>query len=192
MIIPSGFAQVNWKFSGSAVPQGAEVTIGLEILVPATPAAVALAMGTAWEDWLSPHQVGTCDLTGVLVKFGPNSTGPSAEIALAVNGSASGPGLEPQVSVLIRKNTDDGGHAGRGRMYVPGFPDAAFVDGGAMDGPTWTATQADVNSFLDELVSAAYIPVLLHGAGSPLTTPSPITSLTLDHQCATQRRRNRR
>lgn len=192
MIIPSGYCQINWRFGGEALPLGAEMTMGGQLLSSPPIAAIGLIASAAWNDNLQNYQVTGVTLESVLVKYGPNATGPSAEFTVGNTGGGSGTGAEPMVSALIRKHTADGGHAGKGRMYFPGIPDAMFLQDGSMDPTTLIAFQADVDAFLDDMDAAALKPVVLHGAASPLSTPSVITGLQVDSQCATQRRRNRR
>jgi hypothetical protein len=49
-----------------------------------------------------------------------------------------------------------------------------------------------LGNFYDDLVGNDYLPVVFHSAGSPITTPTPITSFKTDPLAATQRRRLRR
>jgi len=194
VIIPSGYAQVNILFAGAQVPEGGEVTFGCN---PdpgvGPPGNVAVIVATALDNanftaLMTPDTL----VPTIRVKFGPNETGPSSEFAYGGQGSGSGDGVQPQVSVLTHKHTEFGGRAGRGRAYWPGAPESQVGGSGALAGGYATSWQTALDSFLDEMETELCPLVLLHGAGSPLTTPSPLTGWTVDSRVGTQRRRNRR
>lgn len=194
MIIPAGFAQVNLKFTGADLPTGAEMTFGIDNQTAGdTPADIALAVADAWTTAGLPasQNVGVT-LSSILVKVGPNATGPSAELAQTIPGTVTGDSDPPQTAMLVQKVTNFGGRAGRGRMYQPGVPEA-FVNGaGALTGTTASIVQGLWEEFRSILEAGDHELVLLHAEGSPLSTPTPIIGLTVDGQCASQRRRNRR
>lgn len=191
MIIPAGYAQCNLRFIGEAVPLGAEVTFGVALGDPEpTPAAAGLAVGSAWVSNILPYQSTLCILSQVRVKFGPNDTGPFAEVAFANAGASTGDAVSPQVSVLAEKTTLFGGRQGRGRMYIPGFPEAAIDSGGDLELANVTAMNDALADFLAALATADLAMSLLHGSGA--TPPYGVVALTVDPQVATQRRRNRR
>lgn len=192
MLIPSGFAQANIQFTGAGVPHGAEVTIGLDHTgTGMTPTQVAQAVDNAYFDAGIPLLLAdNVDETSILVKFGPNSTGPS--VIEATNNPSSGPGqAAPQLAWLVRKVTALGGRAGRGRLYWPGLPEAAVGETGIIVSASVVAMQTAMDTFLSELQGAGLPPVVLHAEGSPLSTPTPITDFVVQSLCATQRRRVR-
>lgn len=194
MEIPDGYAQVNLKFTGNGVPTGAECTFGLSIDDPEIePETVA---DNIWTIMLAHNiftfMVSTVELTGILVKYGPNVTGPSAEVAGEKVGTYSSSDEIPNCSYLIRKNTAFGGRAGRGRMYWPGVALQEVNSGGIIQGSFLTPLNASVLDLHSDLSTAEFTPVLLHGDGSPIVTPTPTLSWTVDSQIATQRRRLRR
>lgn len=192
-VIPSGFAQINFVFAGAALPHGAEVTLGANISsYGGTPAQACSDAIDAWTTNMSPRQISAVNLASVRVKFGPNNVGPSAEVADGTPGGAGGAGVSSAVSVLIHKVTGAGGRAGRGRMFVPGVQETDVSDAGVIGGATLTAWQGSATGLLNDLGTALLIPALLHGVGSPITTPSTILSLTVDSIVGTQRRRQRR
>jgi hypothetical protein len=180
-VIPTGYAQINWQFTGTTLPYGADVTLGVDISSYGGTAADAAADAhTCWVDNIIPRQVSSVTLSNTHVKFGPNA------------GGGGNPGISPQVAVLIHKTTLFGGHAGRGRMFAPGAMESDVGNNGVLDSGTLGAWQTSVDGLLSDLGTALLIPVLLHGAGSPLSTPSTITDFTVDSTVATQRRRLRR
>jgi len=193
MIIPTGFAQANWRFTGAAVPTGAQFTCGFDVDGAVTAQEAATLLVETWNAGDMIEYYGSnCVLVGVDVKFGPNATGPSATGETSTQGNAGTSTVPPNVSVLIQKQTALGGRAGRGRLYFPAIPEAQ-VDGSGLVSSTWTdGLDVEFAAMAVAWGAGGLEPVVLHGAGSPLTTPTPITDFVAAGQCATQRRRNRR
>lgn len=193
MVVPVGYAQVSILFTGASVPTGAATTFGLDVGVGSpTPNSVATAVDNAFFSSGLPDVISSAvNETGVLVKFGPDNIGPSVLKATNNPGTAA-VACPPNVTWLIRKNTALGGRAGRGRMYIPGVPES-LVDGAGIIGSGAIADmQTAIDDFFAELATGGFPAVVLHGEDSPLTVPTPITSLTVSETVATQRRRLRR
>ena len=191
-VIPTGFIQANLKFTGNSSPLGAEVTCGFDATgFVGDVADMAQEIGDQWTASIRTVMPGTVILGSVLVKAGPNETGPSAEVPINSVGSGGGASASPNVAILVSKNTAFGGRAGRGRFYHPGPQESEVDPNGALSGAFVAGMQTEVNDFFGALTTAGLEPVLLHGVGSPLTTPTPITSFTVDGRVATQRRRLR-
>lgn len=192
-VIPAGYAQINWSFTGSGLPHGADVTLGVDISSYAgNVGAAALQAAQDWASNIMPFLNSAVALTNTHVKFGPNTTGPAADNGTTQAGTGATAGMSPNVTFLVHKATLFGGHAGRGRMFVPGVAETSVDQAGQLDGGTVTALQGGFDGLLNDLGTALLIPVLLHSAGSPLTTPSTIVDFTVDPKVATQRRRLRR
>lgn len=193
MTIPNGFAQINWILSGSSLPTGAQVTMGVDVSGnPGTPEDLANFAINQWDTYFAPSIVDGYVLTACLVKFGPDATGPSALVGTTVNGEAPGDPAPPNLAYLVRKNTAFGGRAGRGRMYIPGVPEEQVTGAGVLDG-TWRANlEASLELSRADFDGVAYPWVLLHQPGSPISSPTPITSVSVQSVCATQRQRLRR
>jgi hypothetical protein len=192
--IPVGYAQVNLLFTGPSLPYGAQATFGVDHSASSmTPAQVAEEVFDQYgaAQVYNGIAIGV-NLSGVLVKFGPNTTGPSAIHSDTWNGQATGGAAAPNTSWLIRKITALGGHAGRGRMYLPGVPEEDIDDNGNIVSASREALEGDVGSMMAALVLANLDPVLLHAEGSPISTPTLITGWSVDTRVATQRRRLRR
>lgn len=193
MLIPEGYAQFNFKFSGIDLPYGAEFTIGSQIPDGIEPLPAATH---AWDAFNGANVMSQLDndlhAIGVHCKFGPNDVGPSADYVDDRAGDAGSTGQSPQVALLVQKATSNGGHAGRGRFYLPGVVSSVLDGDGTLHSGFRTALQTTMDDFLDLLSADDYVPVVLHGPDSPLTTPSPILALTVDARVATQRRRMRR
>src|SRR3972149_1785273 len=120
MPIPSGFGQVNYRFSGAGAPSGAEVTFGFTVPGGDDPTTAGGDLITAWNATDMPDLYSlSLTFEEVLVKFGPDATGPSA---VTPAGGAGGLGAAggPQQAYLVHKHTALGGRQGRGRFYVPG------------------------------------------------------------------------
>jgi hypothetical protein len=192
-VIPLGFAQANFIFSGSQYPTGAQVTLGLDVAAGSgTPLEVATDLALAWADHLLPQQASEMQLDGVLVKFGPEDTGPSAFAISGLAGELGNGGIAPNTAYLVSKSTLFGGRAGRGRFFMPGPLEADVTQGGTLASARRASLQTSLDAFRAQLLADSHEPVLLHGVGSPITTPSPIVAFTADGTVATQRRRLRR
>lgn len=190
--IPAGVAQVNLKFTGINLPTGAEMTFGVDQAAQ-TPVGVAGAVCTAWDlSGVQSLQTDETLLASVYVKFGPSLTGPSADVACGLAGVATGAGVHPNTAMLVKKVTPDGGRAGRGRMYMPGMPETVISDSGLVDAGFLGSANTAFEDFRARLNTATIPMILLHGAGSPISLPSVVTSLLVDPKVATQRRRLRR
>lgn len=193
MLIPDGYAQANLRFSGTALPTGAEVVLGLNVEVgPSTPLEVAEEVALAWAAGMNTLQTNQVTLSSVLVKFGPTSTGPSAEFGCNIPGTVSNPTAPPNVTFLVKKLTPNGGRQGQGRMYVPGVGEGFINQDGLIDATQLTTWRTQVDGFLGDLTAGGLVPALLHAEGSPISAPYLVTSFFLDNKVATQRRRLRR
>ena len=191
-LIPDGYAQANLRFTDLSSPNGAEITLGIQLGLPgAGPADVAGIVAEAWGDTIRTVMPATVELGSVLVKFGPNLTGPSAELSAGTNGSGGGASGPPNVAILVHKNTALGGRAGRGRFYHPGAQESEVDPSGNLTPAFVAGMQTQCNTFFSDLDTAGLALVLLHSDGSPITAPTVLTGLTVDARVATQRRRLR-
>jgi hypothetical protein len=192
--IPVGYAQANFRFTGAGVPHGAEFTMGFD--VSAYTGTISDAVddidNTIGSENIDNTWTDDVNLSSILLKYGPTATGPSVIKTTSHVGGQATSSAAPNTAVLLHKNTALGGRAGRGRLYVPGVPENSIDDAGVLAGAYVTARQAEWTSWL-LLLSTIDLPcVVLHGANSPISTPTPLTALTLDGTVATQRRRLRR
>jgi hypothetical protein len=193
MVIPAGYAQANFVYTGSAVPTGAEWTLGLDIGgVAGSPLSVCTLLETAYTAaGFGAHIASNVNLSFIEVKFGPDSTGPSATLSTSFT-STGGSGVGPNTAWLVQKLTNDGGRAGRGRAYVPGVPESSCGESGNLLNVDVAFLQTDFDQFQASIEGNDLFGVVLHAAGSPLEIPSLITSFQVDDIAATQRRRLRR
>jgi len=193
MLIPEEYGQVNWKFGGTGLPTGAECTMGFfHGEIAGTPQDAAIALYDIWQDRMIPLQCDELSLLSCLVKFGPNDTGNQFEQVATTAGAATGEFSTPATAVLVTKQTIIGGRKGRGRMYVPGLPEADLLPGGVIPGPTVDAWNAALSDLLDDMEAAGLFPRLLHGVYDPQPDPYNILAMTASNKAATQRRRQRR
>ena len=190
MIIPAGFAQVNIRFAGAPLPTGAEITFGVNPSGATTPSLVAAAVEDALDTSgvLAPLS-NAITVQSILVKEGPNSTGPSGEFPSVQGGGTAGNVSPPNVAAIVRKNTGIGGRHGSGRFYLPGIIETVVGDDGVLGGSFVLGLQADLDEFLIALAANDAAMTLLH---SDATSPNLVTSLLLSDRAATQRRRLRR
>ena len=192
MTIPAGFAQVNLFFTGASAPNGMQVTCGLDVQsysADATSAAIDVgdALGASNLDSLTCADI---NLTRILVKFGPDATGPSGEFAFSGVGTL-GEALAPNTAVLVAKSTADGGRAGRGRLYWPAAEENQVSSAGILSPTPLDDLQDAFATFRTTLIASNLDPVVLHQPGAPIVEPSPITAFTVQALVATQRRRLR-
>lgn len=194
MEIPSGFAQINFMFTGNDVPTGAECTLAVDLGSTDVDPASLGALAATWVNDSDVMDATTVDvnLTGVLVKFGPTATGPSALVAASVSGTYGSSDNMPNCATLIHKTTSFGGRAGRGRLYWPGPVLQEANSSGIFSGTHMESLNTKWGAFFAAIGGDDLTPVLLHGSGSPITTPTPLLGLVPDHKVATQRRRLRR
>jgi hypothetical protein len=107
-----------------------------------------------------------------------------------LTGANSGGGAAPNLAYLVRKTTDQGGRAGRGRMYIPGLEETDVDAGGNLVGGIIATGNTVIGDMINDF-STNDVPLrLLHN--NPALTPGVITGLSLQLKCATQRRRLRR
>lgn len=192
-VIPVNFGQANFRFGGSGVPNGAEVTLGFEHSGSIfDPADAALDLVTNWVATIHTVLPASIVLDSVLVKYGPNDLGPSAEQSSGAAGTGGGVQTSIAVAVLVHKVTALGGRPGRGRMFIPGVQESEVDPAGNLTGAFVSGLQTELNSFYSDMVASGIPPYLLHSETSPVATPTAITAFTAAGIVATQRRRQRR
>lgn len=192
MIIPAGAAQVNLKFTGSATPNGAQMTFGVAATEISNVNTIAVKIHEALDESSFMGNVSsTTAITSILVKMGPNETGPMYELGVSVPGEVGSTAVPPNVSVLIRKTTNQGGRKGQGRFFLPALPENSVNEAGIIT----PAFVSDINTcmaaFLANLVGESMPMVLLHSTDGPNTLPLAVQSLVCQSKVATQRRRLR-
>jgi hypothetical protein len=76
-------------------------------------------------------------------------------------------------------------------MYLPGVTEGSVDVSGNVAGGTINALEADLELWRAAMIAADLPPEVLHGEGSPLSVPTPITEFKMDGRVGTQRRRVR-
>jgi hypothetical protein len=199
--IPEFYGQVTFTYSGSGVPLGAANTLGFANPTGKSAFAACTDLRTAWEARIMPQLVQNTGLDDVIVKLGPDETGPMAVQASGVAGSVLTPQASSNTAYLIQKLTAGGGRRNRGRLYLPGVSEASIDQAGNVLAATTTALNAAFLLFLGDM-SADDLPAhLLHEPGrvrtvtyvetGPAPVPTPITGFSASASAATQRRRMR-
>jgi hypothetical protein len=189
MAIPAGYVRITLPFSGAAVPTGAANVLAFANPLDLDADDIQIlwngAIGT--DPWAFMSQ--ECQATEMLIKFGPDSTGPQETRAIATGGGTTDDAGGAQVSALIRKSTALGGRRGRGRMYLPAIPEVQVNQGGELVEGFRSALEADTITFFGALATNSLIPCVEHTDGG---TPTAITGWAVPGTVATQRRRQRR
>lgn len=191
MTIPAGYMQVTHILDGSATPRGGAVVLGFQPPVDMTMQEVAVLTVEAFNQNVAVGFTTALNSSITRVKMGPDETGPSADFSFTLSGTDGTTSMPPQVAALVKKNTNEGGRAGRGRSFWPGVSEADVNQAGAWGAGPLVANQDRWNDYMDQLALSGLTMVVFHSPGAPLTTPSVVTSLTLDGRVATQRRRLR-
>lgn len=185
MTIPNGFGQVNWFWESLDSGHSAETTFG-----------VALSDAPSSAELVTWHSAAMNDIMDIVSSYWTinriqcqvGGGGPLVEAALSHTGGGNAASETPQVAWLLRKSTGSGGRANRGRMYIPGVPEALADSAGLLIG----GAQSDMTAAAAALLTVSGPiagGVVLHANGD---TPTEITSIACDSYCATQRRRQRR
>lgn len=188
-IIPAGYAKATYRFTGDAVNFPANVTLGINNGDDLDASTLASALANAMVDNILPDISNQLFFESILVKLGPNDTGPFAQLDVGEVGGASLINVPPQVSLIVQKVTASGGRANRGRLFMPGITRDSTNQQGEVLPANLTTFQADWDAFYADVTTGATSPVVLHsGAGAP----TEITSLNVESLLATQRRRQRR
>lgn len=116
--------------------------------------------------------------------------------AASGTGAQVGDPVPQNTAFLVHKRTATGGRGGRGRMYLPGVPEAQVNHVGALTGAAVTAGNLNLEQFRLDVNFAPTVTsmVLLHNSPGAYAAalPHPITALTLDTIVSTQRRRLRK
>lgn len=198
MHIPVGYANASFQISINGRIAPTSINVGIadigEIGPQATATAVAAALmhddgpaghgvGVAWSNNFTWDQVNLTYMT---------DTGPvQATANIGRTGTVNWDTAPSNFAILVRKVTNRGGRAGRGRMFVP----AMYVEEdeinqvGVISGTNVTYVQGLFDTFLDEVNSLNTAAVLLHN--DALMQPDPIVAFQVQPLGATQRRRMR-
>lgn len=188
MIIPAGYAQITFVYTGSAVPRGAANVIGVENPTGLSIANVAIAAGQFIEPFMAnlPDEI---QVSAIRVKLGPTDSGPYSEFPVVIPGElTSGETVAPNTAFLFSKQTDFGGRKNRGRFYLPGVTEGSINGAGDLMSSWVTDLNTASGLALASLVSNDLPMVILHAS---VGAPTEVTSMPVSARVATQRRRLR-
>lgn len=188
--IPDGFGECTVSFeyiSGPSNPMA--VVFGYQHGGGVNPSGHAETLADAWVASISTITLWTDNLLISSFDCVENPGGVSGGHVVSQLGTESAMGLPPQVAVLVRKVTDTGGRAGRGRMYLPGLTISHVLDGGFVHPTSRGLLQAEVSDFRSSIAASDLPMHVLHAGASP--APSSVVALEVQAILATQRRRIR-
>jgi hypothetical protein len=156
------------------------------------PAVIAETLFTTYQSHAFTHIASTVsfeDVRLVLNVGGTLSEGQSSHAPVAGGGSADP--ISPQVAVLVQKFTGMLGKHFRGRSYIAGVDSAAFDSTFSfLSSTAFTAFQTAFAGWYSQTVTDGTLLALLHR--NPTVLPTLVTSLGVEQQVVTQRRRNRK
>jgi hypothetical protein len=178
LIVPPGYGQVAFIFSGSVGTPPYVSTLGVDLgAVGGAFVAAANAIKSAWCTHLVNNQWDELALQMVSLQVGQDGgAGSVSSTTPPCPGTNNGAMAPLAMAVIARKVTNDLGRKGRGRMFIPGSVAESDVDaGGNVSSSLQGIWNADLEAFRLELengVGAAppTPPVLLHN-GPELPTP---------------------
>jgi len=185
----SSFCQINFNFSGPALAYPATCTAGFNV-PPGDPDAAASAIAAlagALHDQISTT---TVTLDEIVMKVGPEETGPSFQSVVGLAGNVTTDSCGPNTALLIRKVPQAVSGRFAGRMYWPGVPATWVAEDGSLLTSGFITAQFAVTEFLsamdDDLEMEPYI------FSSLSSDPRKVIAYGVQQQVGTQRRRNRR
>jgi len=204
LFIPTGYALAGIRLALVADPEEMLATFTVKLSGASTdPTEMASDVFAAWLDAIPANQLGNAwSLRGIIFRQGPLGEGPVAELSGVTDGTATGAMLPQNCALLIRKNTAFSGRRNRGRFFLPsGYLPEGSVDGNGMLSSTQlSGWQGLANTLLENLTTAVspnldgmYVSHYMSAGQDPDDfQPTPVTSLSVQSQIATQRRRMRR
>lgn len=194
--IPEGMANVTWILQAVGSTRVFTTSLGVAAATGSLPAPAAIAE-SVYNDSVATSRPFENSLMSSKYSFlGVSVTKTVSGLPLVGTFLATLPGTNtlmpppPNTTLLLKKVTSSGGRKNRGRMYVaPANLGENKIDQlGAIDADVVTPIQEWWNNLLSDIEADGFTPVLFH---SDTTTPTTITSLSLESLVATQRRRMR-
>lgn len=194
-VIPVGYGKVRFRFRCQALPDEASTGIGfhagLGVDIETAAADASLAYSESqWGAVTGRSDEWTYLGTSVVIM---RDTGPEVgEYETTQPGTSTGDVLPANCSLLVTKNTGLGGRRNRGRMYWPpsSVPENNVDAAGFLESSFRVSAQSAVDDWFDAETAVLGELVLFHDVGGDVT-PTPVASLTVGSQIATQRRRMR-
>ncbi len=200
LIIPPGFGQAVYEISLTNDDEIMVVTMGHNLSAwGGSFQDAAEDLFAAFKANMAPQLGNDYFAEGVTLYVGQDGGPPLVFQSTGARqaGSSSMNTLPQNSAYLIRKRTGAAGRRGRGRIYLPGVPEAAVSNTGVLVASQITAVQAAATGWFSELTAPTFglasPPVVLHRSEGIGVEPPPtvITSFSVAAQIATQRRRLR-
>lgn len=196
IVVPEGYSDVTLIVTAAGITREFTTSIGIApiTLDPPTPAEIAdnfydisTAADRPWHPSLMSNQY---TFQGVSVRTTVDGLPLIGTHLDPVQGTNSLGPSPCNCALLVKKNTAAGGRKNRGRMYVtPHIIAETHVNAvGVIDDDVVATVQTWFDSWVDDIVGLDYEGVLFH---SDSTTPTQLSSLSVESLIATQRRRMR-
>lgn len=198
IVVPPGYALIKWRFSLDNDPEEMISTFGVQYdtglySIEDVAEQASFAFNTGW----GAGDINTeWNFLGSIAQAGSDGgPGPIGEAPLVIDGTRAAGTVPSNCAVLVRKITGQGGRRNRGRMFLPPFAlsESGVTNRGQLEGADRTLLQNQLDNAMAALgagPNAVLSPVLFHSELP--TTPTPITSWSVQGTIATQRRRMRR
>lgn len=185
LVIPPGFVNAAFTFTGAAGTQPYITTLGFD----------ASAYGGDWVNAanqamavyatnMTAETSSALVLDRVTLTVGSDGPGGSVDSNLPpVSMTRSGSFPPTAASAIARKVTNDLGRRGRGRMFIPGIVSENELDqDGSITTPRRNAINVVLDAMYDDFVAGdagggPLLPVLFHSSAP--TDPTPITGLVV-------------
>lgn len=191
VIIPSGFAQATLEFTASNTESGISAWVLGFDLVALDFAGLSNAVLQSFDDNLASSMSDNLQVESITVV----NSDAIEQVTAVIPGERDIQEPPPNVSLLVRKQTNTRGRRGQGRIYPLGFfAEGEVNDRGTIDTAVVNDLQTAFNAFLSDIETAGANMVVLQGSdgqSSPLSPPPVVTALEVQSLVATQRRRLR-
>jgi len=196
VIVPEGFFNTAFVFNCAGLTDEIITSLGTvdNPSLPQSAEDMAANMRSAWIQTGAPFTAAnmTTEYTFLGCRTVKTVDGEPVlgEAMTNVVGTQSIDSIPANTAVLVKKNTAAGGRRNRGRMFLPAvaLQGSDVLPSGFLSGGEQLARQGQIDIAVDEMVERECFAVLLHSDGG---APTPITSLAVASQVATQRRRMR-
>lgn len=196
VIVPEGFYNASFVFACQGLSDEIVTTLGVigDLLDPPTPNEMAESLRSKWSAATMPFAPGNMTteytLLGVRIVKTVGGLPVLGQAMTAVVGTQSLDSIPANCAILVKKNTAEGGRRNRGRMFLPAvaLQGSDVLPSGFLATGEQAARQAQLTAVYASMVGDEIQPVLFHSDGGAAT---PITSLSVESQVATQRRRMR-
>lgn len=197
--IPPGYAQASIEHWLDGYPRPAVTTIGLKILGTEVGGLnIADIYWGAYHDAFRELFDTQVSIRDARVVVGQDGGEPMVYSSTStIKGTGSRESAPPAIALMVSKNTNLGGRANRGRMFLPwALGDTSVAENGAILPAVVTTAQSCANQFLENLSSPAgefsliEAPVILHN--DPARLPTVITGFSVNPTVRTQRNRQTR